>query len=168
MSVGTSREDGALSPPRNGTEAGVAARLERLPLSRYQRSLFLVIATAWLFDSVDRHPRLPLGRLPHRKGGPQGMPGGLHPGRGPRRFAYGHAGDTASLLIAGSFLQFFFFGMWSSIYAYTPELFPTRLRRLGALIGPSLVPLVLTAGGTTLVVAFLPETKHRTLEEISR
>ena len=28
-------------------------RMERLPLTRYQRSIFLIIATAWLFDSMD-------------------------------------------------------------------------------------------------------------------
>src|SRR5690349_1500900 len=33
--------------------AGVAGRLERLPLTSYQRSIFLVIATAWFFDSMD-------------------------------------------------------------------------------------------------------------------
>ena len=31
----------------------VAARLERLPMTRYQRSLFAIIATAWFFDSMD-------------------------------------------------------------------------------------------------------------------
>jgi MFS family permease len=31
----------------------VPARLERLPLTRYQRGLFVIIATAWLFDSID-------------------------------------------------------------------------------------------------------------------
>ncbi len=34
-------------------EAGVAARLERLPMTGYQRSLFGIIATAWFFDSMD-------------------------------------------------------------------------------------------------------------------
>ena len=32
---------------------GVAARLERLPLTGYQKMLFAIIATAWLFDSMD-------------------------------------------------------------------------------------------------------------------
>ena len=31
----------------------VAARLERLPMTSYQRMLFGVIATAWFFDSMD-------------------------------------------------------------------------------------------------------------------
>lgn len=31
----------------------VANRLERLPMTRYQRMLFGIIATAWFFDSMD-------------------------------------------------------------------------------------------------------------------
>src|SRR5262245_58763422 len=31
----------------------VAARLERLPMTGYQRVLFAIIATAWFFDSMD-------------------------------------------------------------------------------------------------------------------
>src|SRR5438552_5723119 len=34
-------------------QVSIAARLERLPLTGYQRTLFLIIATAWLFDSID-------------------------------------------------------------------------------------------------------------------
>ena len=33
--------------------ANIAARLERLPYTKYQRYIFLIIATAWFFDSVD-------------------------------------------------------------------------------------------------------------------
>src|SRR5262245_805005 len=33
--------------------ANIAARLERLPLTSYQRDIFAIIATAWLFDSMD-------------------------------------------------------------------------------------------------------------------
>src|ERR1700677_2722505 len=33
--------------------ATIAARLERLPLTPYQRGLFAIIATAWFFDSMD-------------------------------------------------------------------------------------------------------------------
>ncbi|MCH6162591.1 MFS transporter [Streptomyces marispadix] len=108
-------------------------------------------------------------------------------------FAYGQAGDQLQLIVTGSVLQFFLFGMWSSIYAYTPELFPTRSRgvgvgtataagRLGAVLGPLLVPVVLSAAGATavfalgaglfltaacLVLTLLPETKHAVLEDIS-
>ncbi len=31
----------------------IAARLERLPMTGYQRKIFAIIATAWLFDSID-------------------------------------------------------------------------------------------------------------------
>src|SRR6218665_535464 len=31
----------------------VAARLERLPMTGYQRRLFAIIAAAWVFDSMD-------------------------------------------------------------------------------------------------------------------
>ena len=33
--------------------ATIAGRFERLPLTGYQRTLFLIIATAWFFDSID-------------------------------------------------------------------------------------------------------------------
>src|SRR6266702_6520002 len=33
--------------------ATIAARLERPPMTAYQRMLFLIIATAWFFDSID-------------------------------------------------------------------------------------------------------------------
>src|SRR6201993_4918131 len=33
--------------------ANIAARLERLPLTSYQRGIFAIIATAWFFDSMD-------------------------------------------------------------------------------------------------------------------
>jgi putative MFS transporter len=108
-------------------------------------------------------------------------------------FFYGRAGSQAELIVAGAFMQFFFFGMWSVLYAYTPELFPTRARatgcgtssaagRLGALIGPAVVPIVIrsygpeavfTLGAAAFVVAALavlilgPETRSKVLEEIS-
>jgi len=60
---------------------------------------------------------------------------------------YGHAGSLTQLIAFGLGMQFFLFGMWSALYAYTPELYPTRARatgagcasaigRVGALIGP--------------------------------
>jgi putative MFS transporter len=90
-------------------------------------------------------------------------------------------------------MQFWFFGMWSALYAYTPEIFPTRARgvgggssssmgRLGALLGPALVPVVLASYGNSgvfimgaaafviaaaVVLIFGPETKGRVLEEVS-
>ena len=108
-------------------------------------------------------------------------------------FFYGQASSTAELIVAGSFMQFFFFGMWSALYAYTPEVFPTRARatgcgtasgvgRIGALLGPYLVPVVISAWGDgmvfTLAAGFFviaaaivlllgPETKQKVLEEVS-
>lgn len=34
-------------------EANVSARLDRLPMTRFQQKMFMVIALAWLFDSID-------------------------------------------------------------------------------------------------------------------
>jgi putative MFS transporter len=108
-------------------------------------------------------------------------------------YFYGKAATTQELIIAGAFMQFFFFGMWSVMYAYTPELFPTRARatacgtasgwgRVGALIGPMLIPAIIsnygmeavfTLGAASFVIAALnvfilgPETKGKVLEEIS-
>src|ERR1700744_6182679 len=47
--------DGLLAPSRARTAqvADIAARLERLPLTSYQRGIFVIIATAWFFDAVD-------------------------------------------------------------------------------------------------------------------
>jgi putative MFS transporter len=90
-------------------------------------------------------------------------------------------------------MQFFFFGMWSVLYAYTPELYPTRIRatgagfassigRLGSLLGPSIVGVVLpytgqagvfTLGAVSFVIAAVVvlilgvETKGRALEVLS-
>lgn len=108
-------------------------------------------------------------------------------------FVYGTSSGLTELIVAGSCLQFFFFGMFSSIFAYTPELFPTRARaigmgsstaagRLGSIFGPVLVPMVIASSGTTIVfafsaalfvtgsviaIAFLPETRQTVLEDIS-
>jgi len=99
-----------------------------------------------------------------------------------------------TLISFGLSLNFFTWMMWPSIYAYTPELYPTRMRgtgcgmssavgRVGALAGPYVTGVILTttmgqsmvftvAAGTfilaALAVIFLgPETKGRTLEEVS-
>ena len=104
------------------------------------------------------------------------------------------AGNQTQLITYGLAMQFFLFGMWSVIYAYTPELYPTRCRatgggfassigRLGSLIGPYMVGVILPITGqagvfalgagcfvlAALVVAALGiETKGRVLEEVSR
>jgi putative MFS transporter len=83
--------------------------------------------------------------------------------------------------------------MWSALYAYAPELYPTAVRatgtgfasavgRIGSLIGPSVIGVILPAAGQggvfalgagAFVIAALSvlvlgeETKGRTLESIS-
>ncbi|TWC05739.1 putative MFS transporter [Bradyrhizobium macuxiense] len=106
---------------------------------------------------------------------------------------YGSAADQTQLIIAGLCMQFFLFGMWSALYAYTPELYPTHVRatgtgfasavgRIGSLIGPYVIGVILPAAGQSgvfalgagaFVVAALAvlllgeETRGRTLESIS-
>lgn len=113
-------------------------------------------------------------------------------GAGVAAYFYGQSSGTAELIVAGSFMQFFFFGMFSAIYAYTPELFPTATRalgvgtatalgRLGSVFGPVAVPALIGLGGTSLVftasaalfaigaaivLTRLPETRYAVLEEI--
>jgi len=112
-------------------------------------------------------------------------------------YVYGQAAvsqvPVAQLIGAGLCMQFFLFGMWSVLYAYTPELYPTRLRatgtgmassigRLGSLMGPFVVGLLLpvtgqagvfTLGAASFVVAGLVvlllgvETKGQALEVVS-
>ncbi|MFJ1259599.1 MFS transporter [Cupriavidus sp. CuC1] len=112
-------------------------------------------------------------------------------------YLYGQAAvlrlPVEHLIAAGLCMQFFLFGMWSVLYAYTPELYPTRSRatgsgfassigRIGSLAGPYLVGVLLpvtgqggifTLGALSFVVAALAvlllgvETKGRALEEVS-
>jgi MFS transporter, putative metabolite:H+ symporter len=108
-------------------------------------------------------------------------------------YVYGHStGET--LFISGFVMQFFMFGMWSCLYAYTPELYPTRARstaagvasafgRVGAITGPIVVGYIIGAvgdagvftlgaasfGAAALIVLVLGiETRGRTVEEICR
>ncbi len=107
-------------------------------------------------------------------------------------FALGEAGSTSMLLVEAVILAFCLSGAYSGVYAYTPELFPTRLRatgngtasavgRIGAIISPTLVGwliprtgflgvLVLISAalffGMITVVLFGPRTEGRSLESI--
>jgi putative MFS transporter len=109
-------------------------------------------------------------------------------------YLYGQATDLTSLCIWGFLMQWSTYSMWSSVYAYTPELYPTRIRgtgcglsssigRIGALLGPYVVGAVLVAYGNAAVftmaatlfglsamavLIFGPETKGYILEEISQ
>lgn len=112
-------------------------------------------------------------------------------------YLYGQAAGTRApieqLIAAGLMMQFFLFGMWSVLYAYTPELYPTRTRatgsgfassigRVGSLAGPFAIGVLLpswgqtgvfTMGAVSFVIAALAvivlgvETKGRALEDMS-
>lgn len=108
-------------------------------------------------------------------------------------YFYGNATTTATLISFGLVMQFFLFGMWSVLYAYTPELYPTRSRatgagcasavgRIGSLLGPYIIGIVLPTlgnagvfalGAGSFIVAALAiglfgvETRGKSLEAIS-
>ncbi|WP_167344632.1 MFS transporter [Amycolatopsis thermoflava] len=106
---------------------------------------------------------------------------------------YGHASSFGMVVVAGATMQFSLVAVATALYAYTPELFPTRARatgmgtastvgRVSAITGPLIVPpMVLAWGnagtftafaacfglGAIIVLVFGPETKARVLEHIS-
>jgi putative MFS transporter len=108
-------------------------------------------------------------------------------------YIYGHSVDITSLFIAGFIMQFFTFGMWSCLYAYTPELYPTSARstgagcasaagRVGAILGPIIVGYIVqnvghagvfTLGAASFAIAAAlvlilgVETRGKVLEDIS-
>ncbi|MEK0317668.1 MFS transporter [Cohnella sp. 56] len=70
---------------------------------------------------------------------------------------FGAAVSDSMLMTAGACLSFFNLGAWGAMYAYTPELYPTRIRstgagmaasfgRIGGVIGPYLVGYLLERG----------------------
>lgn len=109
-------------------------------------------------------------------------------------YFYGQSADVNSILLFGSVMSFFNLGAWGAIYAYTPELYPTRGRasgagfaasfgRIGGIIAPYAVGMLLAtignagvfamnavmlavAGAAVLVLG--PETRGLRLEEIAR
>ena len=69
--------------------------------------------------------------------------------------------DTDSILLWSVVISFFNLGAWSALYAYTPELYPTRIRgtasgaaasigRLAGVIAPTATPLLYYYGGLPL------------------
>ncbi len=108
-------------------------------------------------------------------------------------YFYGTATTLNTLIIFGLIMQFFMLGMWSCMYAYTPELYPTRARatgsgfasavgRLGAIVGSYLVGAILPHAGiegvfalgavcyavaAAAVIILGEETKGKSLENIS-
>ena len=106
------------------------------------------IFSAWLIEAWGRKPTCTLMLL----------------GSAVSAFIYGQMASmqapVAQLIISGLCMQFFMFGMWSVLYAYTPELYPTSTRatgagfassigRLGSLVGPYLVGVMLPITGQT-------------------
>lgn len=101
---------------------------------------------------------------------------------------------VTKFFIAGWVMQFFMFGMWSCLYAYTPELYPTRARstgagfassvgRVGAIISPIVIGFIVKdvgvygvfalGAGSFLIAAavvflFGVETRGEALETISQ
>lgn len=112
-------------------------------------------------------------------------------------YLFGHAASVTSVLAFGCLLYFFSLGAWGAVYAYTPEVYPTRVRgsgagwaaavgRIGAIAAPYIVGLVYETNGKqagftyvflmlTIVFAVVAvvialagiETKGRTLDEIN-
>lgn len=138
--------------------------------------------SAWLLEKWGRKPTCALMLL----------------GSAVAAYAYGQAAvhkvPVEQLIAAGLCMQFFLFGMWSVLYAYTPELYPTRSRatgsgfassigRIGSLAGPYLVGVLLPVTGqggvftlgalsfalaAAVVLLLGVETRGKALEEVSR
>ncbi len=112
-------------------------------------------------------------------------------------YLFGHGESVNSILLSGCLLYFFSLGAWGAVYAYTPEVYPTRVRgsgtgwaaavgRIGAITAPYIVGLVYETYGkqagfnyvfimltavfavvAVVVAAAGIETKGRSLEEIN-
>ena len=139
------------------------------------------IFSAWLLEKWGRKPTCLLMLI----------------GSAAAAYAYGQAAAShaplSQLISAGLCMQFFMFGMWSVLYAYTPELYPTRSRatgagfassvgRVGSLIGPYVLGIILPVAGQAgvftlgaacfvaaalVVMLFGIETKGQSLEQLS-
>ncbi len=79
-------------------------------------------------------------------------------------FLFGRADSTAEILIYGCLISFFNLGAWGVVYTYTPELYPTDMRatgagsaaafgRIGGILAPIVVGMILERGGQQLVFA---------------
>ncbi|UQZ83286.1 Putative niacin/nicotinamide transporter NaiP [Paenibacillus konkukensis] len=79
---------------------------------------------------------------------------------------FGTAQTEGLLIAAGICLSFFNLGAWGGLYAYTPELYPTRVRstgvgmatsfgRIGGVIAPLLVGLLVARGVELQMIFYL-------------
>ncbi|OPX44996.1 putative niacin/nicotinamide transporter NaiP [Ruminiclostridium hungatei] len=112
-------------------------------------------------------------------------------------YLFGHGQSGNAVLVSGCLLYFFSLGAWGAVYAYTPEVYPTRIRgsgtgwaaavgRIGAILAPYIVGVLYESQGKeagfnnvflilTIVFAVVAvvvaaagiETRGRTLEEIN-
>jgi len=80
-------------------------------------------------------------------------------------FLYVIAGSTNTIIAATLLMSFAFLGAWGAVYAFTPELYPTRLRatgmgiagamaRVGGLLAPSAVGLVVAVSFQAAIALF--------------
>jgi MFS transporter, putative metabolite:H+ symporter len=80
-------------------------------------------------------------------------------------FLYVIASAPAAIAGATLLMSFAFLGAWGALYAFTPEIYPTRLRatgigaggamaRLGGLLAPSAVGLVVGVSFTAAIALF--------------
>lgn len=108
-------------------------------------------------------------------------------------YLYGRASTLAWLIGLGMSMQYFMWILWSTVYAFTPEMYPTRMRatgtglgmaigRIGAIAGPSATGLILASSygqsmvfnlgaamfifAAIAVLVLAPETKNKSLEEL--
>lgn len=106
------------------------------------------LTSAWLVEKLGRKPVMVATLI----------------GSAAAAYFYGTASSALLIVACGLVMQFFMFGMWSVLYAYTPELYPTHARatgagfassvgRLGALLGPLAVGHILPLAGQTGVFA---------------
>ena len=109
-------------------------------------------------------------------------------------FLFWSASSEFEVVLAGIMLSFFNLGAWGITYAYTPELYPTKLRstasgwansigRIGGMLGPYIAGFLLASTSNVMIpflffaimhfvsaltVALLGvETKQKRLEDIS-
>lgn len=110
-------------------------------------------------------------------------------------YFYGAAETMTQIIIFGGLLQMFSFGIWSLIYTYASEVFPTRIRgigtgttssagRMASLLAPTLFGAMMQANmpqiyifilasvvfviGAVSTLVFGTETKGRSVEEITK